>query len=312
VLYGNNEDQHNRDPMIGFFPPSAAGYGSVHFGVRFPNGQVNFEGAVNDRGLAWDINSTPRFKLSGHPERPYYLGESNYLTAITKRAATVEDAIRMAAEYDFGDAMESQIHIADASGDAVVISAGPDAEVAFTRKAAGDGYHLSTNFNLAQPDKGPVDFRWETAGSMLDALAAGQSLTPAYATDILNAVHLRALTTYTLYSNVNDLKNKVIYLNYMARYDETAVIEMRKAFAKGERTVEMRTFFSPATAEAGDAAYRRFEVRFTLAKVGVIALGLALVAGCVFWVSRYVRRRARRAKTELDSQEGAGPSTVTG
>lgn len=55
VLYGNSEDQHNPDPMIGFYPPSSKGYGSVHFGTRSKDGQINFEGAVNDQGLAWDF-----------------------------------------------------------------------------------------------------------------------------------------------------------------------------------------------------------------------------------------------------------------
>ena len=39
VLYGNSEDQHNPDPVIGFFPPSSEGYGSVHFGTTGADGQ---------------------------------------------------------------------------------------------------------------------------------------------------------------------------------------------------------------------------------------------------------------------------------
>jgi hypothetical protein len=35
--------------------------------------------------------------------------------------------------------MHDQLHFADATGDAVVISTGPDGKVAFTRKPAGDG-----------------------------------------------------------------------------------------------------------------------------------------------------------------------------
>ena len=165
VLYGNSEDQHNPDPVIGFFPPSSEGYGSVHFGTTGADGQYNFEGAVNDQGLAWDCNSTPRGKLDPDPNpgKPYYLDHPNFLYRITKKAATVDEAIRIAKYYHFGEVFIGQYHIADANGDAVVISAGPDGKVAFTRKDPGEGYLLSTNFNLAQPEKGPVDFRWETA-----------------------------------------------------------------------------------------------------------------------------------------------------
>jgi len=291
VLYGNSEDQHNPDPVLGFYPASAAGYGSVHFGVRSPSGQINFEGAVNDQGLAWDVNSTPRFKLNPHPERPYYLGTQNYLTTITKEAVSVEEAIHIAGNFDFGKSMESQIHIADASGNAVVISAGPDGKIAFTRKPVGEGYLLSTNFNLAQPERGPVDWRWNAAGTRLDALRSGERLTPAYARGILKAVHLKTLTSYTLYSNVIDLNNRRIYLHYMSQFDEVAEIDMAEELAKGQRVIEMRELFSPATAEAGDAAYRRFAARFTLAKAAVITVGLVLLLGLVFLLVRRLRKR---------------------
>jgi len=306
VLYGNSEDQHNPDPVLGFFPASAAGYGSVHFGVRSLSGQVNFEGAMNDQGLAWDVNSTPRFRLNPHPERPYYLGTHNYLTTITKEAASVEEAIQIAADFDFGKSMASQIHIADAAGDAVVISAGANGEPAFTRKPAGAGYLLSTNFNLAQPERGPVDWRWDTAGTKLDALRSGQPLTPAYARGILEAVHLRTLTSYTLYSNVIDLKKRRIHLHYMSQFDEVAEIAMAEELGKGKRIVEMREFFSPATAAAGDAAYRRFATRFTLAKVSVIAVGLALLLGLVALLVR--RLRQERREVTLDREGGQGIS----
>jgi hypothetical protein len=56
-----------------------------------------------------------------------------------------------------------------------VICPGRDGEIAYTRKPAGEGYLLSTNFNLAIPEKGPVDFRWDTASSMLDSLSESQT-----------------------------------------------------------------------------------------------------------------------------------------
>jgi hypothetical protein len=292
VLFGNNEDWHNRDPMIGFFPPSAAGFGSVHFGIRHSDGQVNFEGAVNDQGLAWDINSTPRFRLNSHPEKPYYLGTQNFLTTITKEAASVEDAIRLSQKFHFGDSFAGQIHIADASGDAVVISAGPDGEMAFTRKAAGDGYLVSTNFNLAVPERGPVDFRYDTANSMLDELSSSQALTPVFAGEILEAVHLKTLTTHTLYSNVVDLKNGIIYLYYMSQYDEAVQLSMAEELSKGQRIVEMRSLFAPSIVEAGDSSYQRFELRFRAAQVAAVATGLTLIVVIAVTAIKKLRKRS--------------------
>jgi hypothetical protein len=291
VLYGNSEDQHNADPVIGFFPPSSEGFGSVNFGVTLPDGQVNFEGAVNDRGLAWDVNSTPKTKLDPDPNpfKPDCYDE-NFLYRITKEAATVEQAIRIVKCCQFGESMISQYHIADASGNAVVISGGPDGKVAFTRIEPDDGYLLSTNFNLAQPDKGPVDFRWQTATEKLAALGNGTELSPEYAMELMEAVHLEQLTTYTLYQNVLDLNENKIYLSYMSQYNEIAEIDMEEEFDKGKRVVPMRELFSEETAAAGDAAYQRFAFRFNSAKVGVITLALLLIIGMVFLIIRRVKR----------------------
>ena len=85
VLFGNSEDFHEPDPVIGFFPPSSEGYGSVHFGFMGPDGQSNYEGAVNDQGLAWDMNSTPKARLDPDPNpgKPNCWDE-NFLYRITK------------------------------------------------------------------------------------------------------------------------------------------------------------------------------------------------------------------------------------
>jgi hypothetical protein len=172
----------------------------------------------------------------------------------------------------------------------VVISAGPDGKVAFTRKDAGDGYLLSTNFNLAQPEKGPVDFRWDTAVDSLNAVEQGTTLSPEYAMDLMESVHLEALTTYTLYQNVLDLRENKIYLSYMSQYNETAVIDMEEEFAKGQHTVEMREFFSAETAVAGDAAYQRFAARFLAIKILVITFGCLLVTGLIFLLMKKIRK----------------------
>jgi preprotein translocase subunit YajC len=186
--------------------------------------------------------------------------------------------------------MTCQYHIADASGDAVVISGGADGKVAYTRIDPDTNYLLSTNFNLAQPEKGPVDFRWHTATERLDALGNGEILSPEYAMDLMEAVHLEQLTTFTLYQNVLNLNENKIYLSYMSQYNEIAEIDMEEEFKKGKRVVEMRELFSPETAEAGDAAYQRFADRFTAAKIGVIALVVLLIVGMIYLISKTIRR----------------------
>ena len=138
-----------------------------------------------------------------------------------------------------------------------------------------------------------MDFRWEKAQSMLEALTSGVDLSPYYAGDILEAVHLKTITSYTLYSNVLDLKENRIYLNYMAQFNEIAVIDMEEEFKKGQRVVEMRDFFSQETAGAGDAAYQHFATRFLLVKIGVILTGLILMIGIVYLIIRTYRKHKK-------------------
>jgi len=248
---------------------------------------------MNDQGLAWDINGLPRAALNPHPEKPFTHARDNYLSTITKKAATVADALQIAQDFDFGEAMSLQIHIADATGDAVVISAGPDGEVAFTRMADEDSYLVSTNFNLANPDNGTASWRYDTAVSMLEKLNTSQSLTIAYAGRILDAVHLENLTSYTLYSNIFDLKNGDIHLYYMAQYDEAVELSLSEELAKGERVVEMRDLFTPDTLEAGQAAYRWFELRFKGAQLAAVGAILAVIGVGTVFVFKKLRPQQR-------------------
>jgi len=290
VLFGDNWDWHDGDLVIGFYPPSANGYGSIHFGYKKGDGQ-SYSRVVNDQGLAWAVNSIPNGKVNPHPEKPYSHNEDNYFSTISKQAATVEDAIHIAQSFDFEEGLGVQIHIADSSGDAVVIGPGRDGEIAYTRKPAGEGYLLSTNFNLAIPEKGPVDFRWDTATSMLDTLGESQTLTPEFAGKILQAVHLKTLTTHTLYSNVVDLKNRNIYIYYMSQYDEAIKLNIADELAKGQRVIEARSLFPNDIAEAGDASYHSFEAKFRVAQVTVILTGFGLITLGFAIVIKKIRKR---------------------
>ena len=291
VLFGNNEDWHSKDLLIGFYPATKDRFASVQVGFHHRNGSIEFGGAMNDQGLAWDVNSLPRIKLSPHPERTFSHETDNYLSTITGAAATVEEAIKIANNFNFGDSMSLQIHIADATGDAVVISAGRNGEVVFTRKTTGDGYLVSTNFNLANPDNGTKGWRYDTATSMLDKLISSGEISIESIGNILEAVHLNNLTTYTMYSNIFDLKNRKIYLYYLSQYDELVELDLTEEILKGKRIVEMRDLFRADTVEAGQAAYRRFDMRFTAAKIAVILSIILLMTGIIVFGMRKVRTK---------------------
>jgi hypothetical protein len=105
ILFGDNWDYHEGELVIGFYPPSTNSYGSVHFGYQDGERQ-SYQRAVTDHGLAWAVNSVPKVKLNPHPEKPYSHAEDDYLSTISKSAATIEESIRIAQYFDFGDGMQ--------------------------------------------------------------------------------------------------------------------------------------------------------------------------------------------------------------
>jgi hypothetical protein len=113
---------------------------------------------------------------------------------------------------------------------------------------------------------------------MLDKLIDSQALTPEYAGEVLNALHWRALTNYTLFSNVIDLRNGEIYVYYMSQYNEAVRLNIADELAKGRRVVDARDLFSTSTAKAGDDIYHSFEIRFFAVLGAFILTGLTLSA----------------------------------
>lgn len=106
------------------------------------------------------------------------------------------------------------MQFADASGDAVIISAGADGELVFTRKSPGDSYLVSTNFNVANPENGyGQDSRYSTANRLLNKLVSREGeLTAQDAAGVLDAVHVGGGTSWTIESLVADLPNGIVYL----------------------------------------------------------------------------------------------------
>jgi len=111
--------------------------------------------------------------------------------------------------------MHDQLHFADATGDAVIISAGKDGEMVFTRKPKGDGFLVSTNFNVANPSN-CFDYpcwRYDKASDLLKQLIAREGpVTSRDARDIMDAVHVSKGSSWTLETMVADLVHGNVYI----------------------------------------------------------------------------------------------------
>jgi len=288
VIFGSNEDWHSDDLYLGIYPGADGQFGSLRIGYRDGSNQLYYNSAINEHGLIWAVNSLPKVALTPHPERPYSHASDNFLTAITHHAQAVDEAISLARQFDFGKAMEIQIHIADNSGDAVIISPGPDGELAFTRMDPEQGFLISSNFNHAYPGNGKQGWRYDTAFSML---SQPSSVSAENAHDVLSAVRLNNLTTFTLISSVTDLKKNEITFYYLSQFSEGAAVHVTEYLQGDQRIISLEDLFSPETVQSGKSAYRSFEIRFRLAIIAFILAVILLIILVIYIVQKQVYRR---------------------
>lgn len=256
VLYGNNEDYNNPNTYYWVQPSSEGTYGGVYLG--FDN--FSPQGGINEKGLAFDYNALPEAALNPHPELP---DRRAIMRRIQQTCATVEEAIAVARSHDWGSSLRWQVLLADATGDAVVISAGPNGELAFTRKPQGDGYLVSTNFNRANPDNAFDDsypcWRYDKATEMLERIEAEADLTVDYFRSILDAVHIEGAVGNTLYSNVFDLRQGLIYLYHWHQFDEVAVLNVAEELARAPSPTRINDLFSKETVERAAEEHLRYQ-----------------------------------------------------
>ena len=171
------------------------------------------------------------------------------------------------------------MHVADRTGDAVVISAGPDGEIAFTRKQKGNGYLVSTNFNRANPQNGRYPcWRYDTAVSMLEEIQEEDDLTADYFRSILDAVHQKGSSVNTVYSNIFDLKNGIIYLYHWHQFDEVVKLNVAKEVTGAPSPTRIRDLFSQETVDQASKEYLVYQKKITAWK-NVVWVWLFLAAG---------------------------------
>lgn len=244
VLFGNNEDYSNYNTYVWAVPSAKGKYGGVYLGFD------NFfaQGGINEKGLAYDFNALPEILLNPHPE---LLESKEIIKSMHETCATVEEAIAFAKKYSWGNSISWQILLADATGDAAVMSGGPDGELAFTRKQKGDCYLVSTNFNRANPEntyRGCYPcWRYNKAVEMLEKITSNKDLTVDYFASILNAAHVESARSNTLYSNVFDLKNGKMYLYYWHQFDEVVSLDVDEEIRKQTNYTRIKDLFSEKT-----------------------------------------------------------------
>jgi hypothetical protein len=278
VFFGGNDDYINPDSYYWVDPGSAQDYGAIWIGT--PD---NVQQGINEKGLAYDANGLPRVDTNPHPERvPVTGGYGSYPIHILHQCATVEEVIGWVKAHQWHSYMHDQMQFADATGDAVIISAGKDGELAFTRKPRGDSFLVSTNFNVANPTNGygyPC-WRYDRATKQLSALVQQEGkLTAQDATGVLDAVHVEGGSSWTLESLVADLPNGIVYLYYFHQFDKPVVLNVAEEIANPRPPGPLSKLFPEEVRQEAALRYQHAGSRQgSCAWVGKAWLGLVLAS----------------------------------
>jgi len=244
VLFAGNQDWF---PVDSYLVVDKTGeFGVVFFAHPAKSYGLLMMKGINEKGLSYDFNWIPKEKLIPHPERsPQF--EWAIITHM-RNSSTAEEILSKLLTYNFGNSIDYQIHIADKSGNAVVIYPGTNGEVAYSKKPKGKGYLITTNFNHARREKAlwsPLDFiysflfdgTYKTADKMVSEMADKDGLTVESMASVLSATSRNWLfntrfSVKTLFSTVYDLKNLRIFLYYKRQFDRPYVLGVKNELAK--------------------------------------------------------------------------------
>jgi len=290
VFFGGNDDYVNPDSYYWVDPGGARGYGAIWVGP--PD---NVQQGVNEVGLAYDANGLPRVDVNPHLElAPVSGGYSNYPLKILHECATVEEVITWVNTHQWHTYMHDQMQFADASGDAVIISAGADGEVVFTRKPQGDGYLVSTNFNVANPKNGyyPCQ-RYETATERLAELVTQEGeLTEKDAVLVLDAVHVESGASWTIESMVADLPNGIVYLYYFHQFDRPVVLNVAEEIAEARAGGPLSDLFPEDVQQEATRRYQHIQSQKSRYQVlGKLWLGLVVASLAALLIASIKKRK---------------------
>ena len=290
VFFGGNDDYINPDSYYWVDPGDDQNYGAIWIGTH-----DNVQQGVNEKGLAYDANGLPRVDTNPHSERePVYGDYTSYPIYILRECATVTEVIEWVNTHRWHSYMHDQMQFADATGDAVIISAGTDGEVVFTRKPPGDGYLVSTNFNVANPSNGfgyPC-WRYDTATQRLSELVKqANELTAQDATAVLDAVHVEGGASWTIESMVADLPNGVVYIYFFYQYDKPLVLNVAEEIATNPAPGPLSRLFPEDVKQKAARRYQQaISNRGLCAQVGKAWAGLWL-AGLTLLILFTIRDR---------------------
>lgn len=242
VFVGNNEDLSLlAEPQLRIIPPSDNGYGRAVLYCKWPypfqSGRHCFFGGMNDQGLFFDSYSTPYLEQPNSENKPEYTGDVFELCIRT--CATVDEVLDVFNTYYVSYMAQTQCFFVDKSGNAIIIEGD---EIIYKQ-----GNHMVvTNFLQTHPELGNYPcWRYNAANSMLE------NMTDFSVNDFKNiceAVHVEEIffsnfMLDTIYSNICDLTNDVMYLYLFHNFSQHIEIRFPDIFENGYQSYNLPSLF---------------------------------------------------------------------
>ena len=167
-----------------------------------------------------------------------------------------------------------------------MISAGRDGELAFTRKARGDGFLVSTNFNVANPANGDYPcWRYSLATERLSGIRSTDALDIGTVATIMDAVHVASPAVWTNWTVVADLATRTVNVYYFHQFDRPITLRVDDELARRPADVRLSTMFPAETVARADAAYERLAaVRFRARATGLAWLVVVAASVLLVWI----------------------------
>jgi hypothetical protein len=270
MLGGNNEDSIEPLTKVWFVPAGEDTFGLVFFGY----GNYRAQGGMNDQGLFFDFLSVDEAVPVLLEGKQPYTGTNFIVYDAMAHCATVACVVEMFEEYYDQEWLALQHLFGDATGESVIIE-----PQAILRQRGG--YQVATNFlqsTVPPEERESTCWRYKTATTMLEGSPA---LSVEYIRDVMAAVHQNRRPSQTVYTNVYDLANRMIYLYYFSDYEHVVVIDLEEELAKGAHAYDLPALFppNPTAQEFNAPALRSYDSVIRSRRVEVDPAFLAAYVG---------------------------------
>lgn len=227
VLVGNNEDYfYHYSSDMWFTAPSEGSYGRVCFAN---SGFV--QGGMNEKGLFYDGALCPNTQVPNSPDKPSLgmdMGE-----IVLSKCANVDEVVEMLKGYNIPRNLGDHLMFVDESGSSVIIEWVENEMVVVPGET---DFQAATNFFITKPELGGYPCSRYTAVERM--LTECDELSVGVFSDILDAVSQQWAGGGTKYSNIYDLKRRVVYVytrSDFSKYAEFHLEDELKKLKKGER-----------------------------------------------------------------------------